>query len=141
MFSCAGAPAPESTSRKTGRLTAYVVTHPANSRNEKETTTNSRMSDVGPTFQVTVHDACTSWTTMCITAVYSVQVCSCGLCVQAVKRHRCVRWFWSEADVRVSLHLIVLGPTRRPLVRWGIGQEWQGDMKDCSLTPIRMSWL
>ena len=96
------------------------------------------MSDGGPTFQVTLHIVCTSWSTMCITAVSTVQVCSCGLCVQAVKRHKCVRMIFPLADVRDSLHFIVLAPTRRPLVRLGIGQEGQEVMKDRTLTPIRM---
>ena len=109
---------------KAGRLTDYAVTHAAISRNEKETKKNYPfMSDVGPTLQVILHIVCTSWSTMCITAVSTVQVCSCGLCVQAVNRHRCVRWFFPLADVRDSLHFIVLAPTGRPLVRLG---DWAG---------------
>ena len=105
--------------QKAGRLTDYAATSAANSRNDREPKKKPFMSDAGPTFQVTLHIVCTSWSTMCITAIYSVQVCSCGLCVQAVKRHRCVRWFCPQAEVRDSLHFIVLAPTRRPLVRLG----------------------
>ena len=136
---------------KAGRLTDYAVTHAANSRNEKETKQKPFMSDVGPTLQVILHIVCTSWSTMCITAVSTVQVCSCGLCVQAVKRHRCVRWFCLQTDVRDSLHFIELAPTRRPLVRLGdraggargherLYSDTHSDVMALRTSPKRKAW-